>query len=145
MEQHIKILANTWVDAYDLATVKEGTPLTLHNIGNYPVRVATDPTLPTRKDAGIKVGSSNLYGISVKDSAWIYCRDETIITVRWDTGHVYPPEVNIVSDQGPEIVILNSKIDELITIQRGMLLLLEAAFEDSLSSSNIRSGDLRNG
>ena len=52
---------------------------------------------------------------------------------------------NPIPVQDTQAAMLNTKLDELIIIQRGMLLLLEAAFENSLSSSNIRIGDLENG
>jgi len=138
MEQVINIPAKTWTDVRSLVRFTESIAFNIYNDNNQVVRIATQVVKPTAKDAGIPTYVKQFTRIPVDVGTWAYSGKATTLIVQWDSDFIVVPEVSLV---GAEIGILNSKIDDLIQIQSGMLLLLEAAFEDGISGRTINDGE----
>ena len=130
MEQEIHIPAKTWTDVYELAVFKRATAFRIYNDDDCVVRVSTDNVRPTRRDAGIPTYVKQFTTIPVNVGAWVYCTQPTALILTWESNYVYPEKGGV---SNLDILILSNKIDNLITIQEGMLSLLEAAFEDGIS------------
>jgi len=138
VEQVINIAAKTWIDVRSLAQFIDPIAFNIYNDDNQIVRIATQIVKPTTRDAGIPTYVKQFTRIPVDVGVWAYSGKATTLIVQWDSDSIVIPEVSLV---GAEISILNSKIDDLIQIQSGMLSLLEAAFEDGISGRTLNDGE----
>jgi len=140
MEKEIHIPAREWTDLRLLAPFVEHIEFRIYNDDNNTVRIATQEAQPIARDAGIPTYVKHFTNISEHTGAWAYSLKDTALILQWDSYNIELSKVELV---GGEIALISGKLDQLIKTQQGLLRLLEAAFEDSLSSSDI--GDFENG
>ena len=138
MEQQIAIPARVWTEVYSLANFPKDIAFRIYNDADQVVRVATQVIKPTTRDAGIPTYVKKFTHIPVNLCVWVLSAKATTLILQWDSDRTIIPEVNVT---GVELKFLSGKIDDLISVQRGMLSLLEAAFEDGISGRTIEDGD----
>ena len=139
MEQSINIPAKTWTDLRLLSRFRESIPFRTYNDNDQIIRISTSWVKPTVRDAGIPTYVKHFTPISAGVNAWAYTHKATTLIIQWDFDTIQVPTVQL---SGAEVNILSNKLDQLIDLQKGTLLLLEAAFEDSLSGRALENGEL---
>ena len=139
MEREIHIPAKTWTNLYALAPFPSYIAFRIYNDGKQVVRLATQKVEPTDRSDGIPTYVKQFTSIPVDVGAWAYAPQDATIILQWDADRTIIPSVQL---EGGNVSALLSILNDMHQTQLGTLRLLEAAFEDSLSSDNQTNGEI---